>query len=284
MENAKTEYTIKRMESQHMQTIIDLMQAEGWNPGIYDAQTFYAADPDGFFMGCLGDEIICTASAVIYDDNFAFFGCYIVKPEYRDQGYGFQVTQARLEYVGDRNLGLDGVLDMSSKYTNIGFQTAYETTRYHAKPHLDTISHPQIADAKNILFADVVEYDAQYFPAKRAMFLRHWINQPECTALVYLKHNKIHGFGVIRKCIKGYKIGPLFAENADIADILYRQLAGNTYGAIIYIDIPHPNKSAEALIKKYNMERDFTEARMYTKGNPDIDLSKVYGITTYELG
>jgi hypothetical protein len=25
--------------------------AESWNPGVYDANSFYAADPSGFFLG-----------------------------------------------------------------------------------------------------------------------------------------------------------------------------------------------------------------------------------------
>ena len=32
--------------------------------------------------------------------------------------------------------------------------------------------------------------------------------------------NKLQGYGVIRKCYQGYKIGPLFADNAKIAETL----------------------------------------------------------------
>jgi hypothetical protein len=32
------------------------------------------------------------------------------------------------------------------------------------------------------------------------------------------------------------------------------------------------------------MKPSFETARMYNRGEPDIDLSKVFGITTFELG
>ena len=65
---------------------IDWAAAEGWNPGLYDADSFYAADPCGFFMAELNGEPAGCISAVAYDDSFGFMGFYIVRKDLRKQG------------------------------------------------------------------------------------------------------------------------------------------------------------------------------------------------------
>jgi hypothetical protein len=52
---------------------------EGWNPGIYDAEPFWAADPTGFFIGEVNGRAISTYSAVKYGSTFSFHGFYIVE-------------------------------------------------------------------------------------------------------------------------------------------------------------------------------------------------------------
>jgi hypothetical protein len=32
--------------------------SEGWNPGLYDAESFYATDPNGFLLGEINHEPI----------------------------------------------------------------------------------------------------------------------------------------------------------------------------------------------------------------------------------
>ncbi|MDY6915653.1 MAG: hypothetical protein SVM86_05020 [Candidatus Cloacimonadota bacterium] len=45
---------------------LELAAAEGWNPGLYDADAFAAADPEVFFIGKLESEPIGTISAIKY--------------------------------------------------------------------------------------------------------------------------------------------------------------------------------------------------------------------------
>ena len=45
-------YKIRRMNKKEVADIaIKWAEKEGWNPGITDAEPFYAADPKGFFIG-----------------------------------------------------------------------------------------------------------------------------------------------------------------------------------------------------------------------------------------
>lgn len=123
------DYQITRMTSDEISTAVEWARQEGWNPGLNDAECFYCADPT-VFAGKLNGQTIAVGSAVNYDDYFAFCGFYIVDKNYRSQGYGIQLTQARRAYIGDRNAGLDGVLDMIDNYASIGYKFAHYNARY----------------------------------------------------------------------------------------------------------------------------------------------------------
>lgn len=95
-------YLIRNMTPDEVERIaVEWAAKEGWNPGIYDAPCFYAADPKGFFAGFLGDEPIACISAVAYDPDFAFIGFYIVNPEHRGKGYGLKIWNAAIAYYGN---------------------------------------------------------------------------------------------------------------------------------------------------------------------------------------
>jgi hypothetical protein len=54
----KQQYHIRRMQADELQIALAWTQQESWNPGLHDAETFYQADPNGFFIGELDYQII----------------------------------------------------------------------------------------------------------------------------------------------------------------------------------------------------------------------------------
>ena len=63
---------IRPMTRDDVDFAIRLAAKEGWNPGLSDAECFYAADPEGFFVSELNGELIATISAVRYKDDYGF--------------------------------------------------------------------------------------------------------------------------------------------------------------------------------------------------------------------
>ena len=41
---------VRKMSLQEMSFAINAARLEGWNPGLFDADCFYHADPNGFLM------------------------------------------------------------------------------------------------------------------------------------------------------------------------------------------------------------------------------------------
>lgn len=279
------QYTISQMSPGEIPTAVAWAKREGWNPGLHDGKYFYQTDPHGFFVGKLKGKIIAIGSAVIYDEHFAFCGFYMVDKLYRKQGYGLALTKERLAYVGSRNVGIDGVLTMVAKYKQIGYKSAYNNARYGGKILSMVLPQNQaIVPITAIPFSQLSDYDRLHFPAKREIFLTHWIQYAGGKSLAFVEHGKILGYGVIRPCYKGFRIGPLFADDTNIAESLFMHLAYHAHDRPIFIDIPVCNALALQLVERHGFCKVFETARMYLREAPDVLTEHIYGITSYELG
>jgi hypothetical protein len=92
------------------------------------------------------------------------------------------------------------------------------------------------------------------------------------------------GYGVIRPCLEGAKVGPLVARDDQIAAALLAGLVAAAPSDPVFLDVPEPNDAALALARHVGMAPVFETARMYTRQAPDLVLSNVFGVTTFELG
>jgi GNAT superfamily N-acetyltransferase len=283
---ANKTYEIKTMTRKELDIAVDWARQEGWNPGLYDADAFYAQDPNGFFIGYLGDEPIATISAVKYGNSgYAFGGFYIVKKEYRGSGYGMAIFQKAMDYVKDCNLGGDGVVENLEKYATVGLKLAHMNARYGGKGSGTGKVQPNVVELSTLPFETVAAYDDLCFGVPRREFLKQWITQPESKAFGYAQDGKLMGYGMIRKCFAGYKIGPLFADNKTIAQALFDTLVGQVdKNSEIFFDTPECNQDAVKMATDYGMKKVFATGRVYTKGQPKFPLEKWYGVTTFELG
>jgi len=278
-------YTIKTMTRQEVDLAIDWAAAEGWNPGLYDADCFYAADPNGFLLGVLGDEPIATISVVKYGNSFGFLGLYIVKPAYRGQGFGMQIWQAGLAYLDGRLIGLDGVVAQQANYQKSGFTLAYRNIRYQGRGGDPYQARAEIVPLTTRTLEEIGDYDAPFFPDERRQFLEQWIRQPHSIALGILHHHQLAGYGVLRQCRLGYKLGPLFADSPELADQLFMAFKSHIpTDSPLFLDTPEVNPAAITLAHRHNMHAMFETARMYTGPCPAWPSDRVFGVTTFELG
>ncbi|MEL6136746.1 MAG: GNAT family N-acetyltransferase [Cyanobacteria bacterium J06628_6] len=279
------DYQIRTMTRSELDGVIDWAAAEGWNPGQYDAECFYNTDPTGFWLGVLKGEPIAAISAIKYGARFGFVGFYIVRPDFRRLGYGWQIWQAGLATLRGRNIGLDGVVAQQTNYLKSGFKLAYRNIRYEGRTETVAGNATRLTPLSAMSTQAVVNYDRKHFPADRERFVRGWLAQPGGVALGQLGGDALVGYGVVRPCRVGYKIGPLFAETLETAEEIFLGLRSHLPPQTpFYLDTPEINPAAVALAKKYDMQRVFETARMYTQTPPDLPLDKIFGVTSFELG
>jgi hypothetical protein len=275
-------FNVRTMTAAEVALALDLAAAEGWNPGRHDAQCFQAADPSGFFIGEWQGAPVACLSAVAYDDSFGFIGLYIVRPGFRAMGFGMRIWQHGMAYLGNRNVGLDGVVAQQANYRKSGFEPAWRNIRFQGL--VEGADGANVSEVSALPFEQLVAYDSLHFSCERARFLAQWIGQPESAALAVVSGGRIRGYGVLRSCQTGCKIGPLFADDALVADDLLRALCARFPGRMMTLDVPETNPAALALAGRHGMARVFETARMYTKGMPALPVGQVFGVTSFELG
>jgi GNAT superfamily N-acetyltransferase len=276
--------TIRTMTRDEVDIAIDWARDEGWNPGIHDAESFYATDPAGFFIAECEGRCVATAVVTNYDDNFAFGGLFIVTPGFRNRGAGSAIGEYALRHAGKRNLGIDGVLEMAPKYQKRdGFLFAYKNIRFEGTgggKHNDSL-----VPAGEVSQSELLSFDSVHFPAERKAFLSSWLNQPDSRSFAALtRDGAIAGYGTIRRCFSGYKIGPLFACSPAAAEEIFHGLIAWIPGEPVFFDTPEPNAAAVDIAVRHGMQKVFETARMYTKEIPDLPLEQIFGVTSFEMG
>ena len=275
-------FSIRTMTRADVDVAVDWAADEGWNPGLHDADAFYAADPSGFLIGEIDGRPAATISVVSYGDDFGFLGFYIVHPDFRGRGLGLKIWQAGMQKLEGKNVGLDGVVAQQNNYRKSGFVYAYGNQRYEGSGGGEGADG--VVLISDVDFDPVLAYDTACFAAPRREFLSRWLSQKASNGFAVVEHGTLKGYGLIRTCRSGHKIGPLFADSAEIAERIYRALAATVPGDPVYLDVPLPNEAAVALAKRHRMTPVFETARMYTRGDPGVPIPRVFGVTTFELG
>lgn len=276
-------FRVRAVSRAEMRLFFDWANQEGWNAGRHDAPCFHDADPGGMLVAEVHGEPVAIISCVRYSDEFGFAGQYIARPEFRGKGFGMRLYSAGMARLLGRNVGLDCVPGQVGTYERSGFRTAHHHIRYVGT--LAGASAPGLVRLDAIPFADVLAYDRQCFPAAREAFLRSWLAQPESVSLGFVREGKLSGYGMVRAAVRGFRIGPLFADDSDAADALLLGLAKEVSGPL-GIDVPDATShlTAEELMKRHGMTEEFRCARMYTADPPAIASEKVFGVTSLELG
>lgn len=279
---------LQKLDITGVKTLVEWARNEGWNPGKQDYEVFYNTDSDGFYGFYLEGTLIAGGAVVSYNGEYGFMGLFIVHPDYRGSGIGNKLWHLRRDLLLSRlqpnaSIGMDGVVDMQPFYAKGGFNIAFKDERYECIGQSFNVNS-NVSFIEQEDFECIKAYDKVCFGFERTSFLRQWLNLLDSNAFKYTKDGQLKGFALIRPVDSGFKIGPLFAESSEVAEELYKACLNSALNQKVYLDIPMTNKEAVELVKKYKASYVFECARMYYGKPLHVDMNKVYGITTFELG
>lgn len=274
---------IRNLRPEEISVALDWAAAEGWNPGLADAACFAVPDAKGFFVGEIDGEPVATVSCVNYDERFSFLGFYIVRAPFRGAGHGLRIWNAAVAHAGARVIGLDGVVAQQDNYRKSGFELAHANIRFGGS--VSAPPEPAHVVALDTVPRALVEADdATVFPAHRVTFLRAWIDAPGHVGRAVMRDGRLAGWGVIRPCRTGRKIGPLVADDRAAAELVVEGLLAAAGGGETFLDVPAINTEAVALARALGLNPVFETARMYTGPIPPLRIDRVSGVTSFELG
>jgi GNAT superfamily N-acetyltransferase len=278
-------FEIREMSRADLEAALGWARDEGWNPGLDDVGPFHAQDPSGFLMGFAGTVRIGCISVVKYGADFAFLGLYIVHPAHRGKGYGKRIWDAGMASAAGRAIGLDGVPAQQDNYRKSGFEFAHRSARWGGTLRGLVTTRSYVRPVMPDDFAAIAAFDSRHVAAPRENFLREWLApSPTRQTEGYFEGGVLRGYGTVRRCVSGWKIGPLFAETAAIAETLLATLVTPAGEDPVFIDVPEPNGAAREMVGRLGFTPAFETARMYFGTAPVLPLDAVFGITTLELG
>lgn len=282
---------VRVMTKKDLGMVMSWAKNEGWNPGKYEVEPLYAADPCGYKILEVDGKPIASLASVKHSSDLAFLGLYIVKPEFRGKGYGKLLWDISMGTLTDcKSIGLNGVLTQADNYRKSGFLPYHLNTRWRG---VTVRSLEKLEPAKDIClkkkddfsFSKLVDYDAKIFTAPRIAFLNKWLAMPESHVLAAIDDGVLRGYGVVSAAQEGYKVAPLFADNEAIAEKIYKALCHSVgEKKPIYLDTAASNPLAAILAKRVGLEKTFDTLRMYKGQAPQVQDSKVFGLTTLEIG
>lgn len=280
--------TIRTMTRQDLDLAVSWASGEGWNPGLHDADAFWATDPQGFVALEEQGEMIGSGSIVSYDGHFGFMGFFIVRAGLRQQGRGAPFWHERVRRLQARlragaAIGMDGVFAMQDFYAKGGFVFSHRDIRFQGQGRGHTVAE-RVQPYRPQHFAALTEFDRPHFPCPRPAFLQAWVGLPESQTWCCWQQDQLVGYATVRKCVTGYKIGPLFAADDGVAQDLFLACSNLAQGEPLFLDVPEPHAGALALAAEHGMVEVFGCARMYLGPVPQLRHQGIYGVTSFELG
>ncbi len=277
---------IVQLTQDNVAVLLQWAESEGWNPGVDDAQAFFNADPRGYLGVVVGKEMVAAISVVRQSASFAFLGLYMCKPAFRGKGYGWAVWQAGMDRLQGCTVGLDGVVEQQGNYAKSGFTVAWRNQRFSGLVDSSLANHGiELRDFDQADFETVVAYDQSIGGVERRDFLTPWLSGTDTRkTLLAIMDSSLVGVVTIRQCVEGFKIGPLLADNTVIAEALLVAAAKKMSTGQVIVDVPDTNVVAIGLVESLGLRPVFETARMYRGVKPAFDHSRLFGITTLELG
>lgn len=273
---------IRQMTSDDLAVVMGWAAAEGWNPGTGDNAFLAMPDPAGLLVAEEAGEPIGSIGMLRFGARFAFVGLYIVRPDHRGGATGARLALAALAHAGDRIIGTDGVLERTADYEALGFRAAHLHHRHSGTPAPATDPHvrplsPGDGDA-------VVDLDDDCFPGDRRGFMRAWLGGDHLVRCWAPDGGPVTGFGVARRAVAGWRIGPLVAPHGAAAEAIVRNLAAALPGEELHLDVTTGNPEAVAVATELGMAPGFACVRMYRNGMPELPLTRMWGACTLEAG
>ncbi|KAH7645880.1 holothin acyltransferase [Dermatophagoides farinae] len=252
--NDKIRFRVRQMTNEDVPTVLEIWAKNNLHEGTHTIQSFMIQDPEGFIVAeqindsddldgnpsqTIGNaSIIGMCVGIFVHPTIAFIGMYGVQPELHGRGIGLAMWRKMLDHVGSLNAGLYAVPEHLTMYRDrAGFHQpddrmliiyeSDESDQLNVDILVPSIPETKIQRITTEWYSKVIDYDAQVHGYIRAKLLPHVFTEEGSIAFVAsdTTGQRIFGYGCMRtNNIGKAMIGPLYANNGAVAELLMRYL------------------------------------------------------------
>ncbi len=228
--------------------------------------------------GCLVAEhegaIIATGCYADYE-SYAWIGSVAVASRFQRRGIGTTLMLKLLSMLKGKvkSFGLDATSAGERLYRKLGFVEEYRTTVFRLPENLSSVSNIKynVEEAKE-LPGWVLKIDEEISGGNRSYVIKIFIEEGSRLLTVHEK-----GYALLR----GSRIGPLVAENAEVAKaIIVRAVKLGAKSLIV----PEANREALKLMKEIGAQRRYSCLRMRLGERRIEKIPFIYSIISYAKG
>ncbi|MGH9839224.1 MAG: GNAT family N-acetyltransferase [Blastocatellia bacterium] len=267
---------------------LELCRASRWNQAAWDWELFLRLSPSGCRVAVRDGRVVGTVTTVRYEDRFSWIGMALVDPAERGQGIGTQLLGEALKILKDEtSIRLDATPAGQSIYHKLNFIDEYWLSRMETRVSglwLDGKPNP----ARLMMEADlpgVLELDRAVFGADRRVTLEWVLEGAPEYAWIITHGGRVAGYTFGRHGFNFEHLGPVIAEDQEIARQLVSACLGRQVGKRFILDASHHNADWRPWLESIGFREQRPFIRMYRGENPYPGLpEKQFGILGPEFG
>ena len=267
---------------------LSLSRVAQWNQVLADWQMYLDASKQASFIAMHNGKKVGTVTSINYGNIFSWVGMVLVDPSLRRCGVGSRLLNKAIELCREHGaVGLDATPDGQKLYKTLGFKdhcrlsrmVVASTSKNLPKSGLEC-STLAPADLKN-----VIAYDSNIFGAERGHVLTHLHQNNKRYSFVYKQDGKICGYCMGRSGHDFEQVGPIVADNDEIAQALLLRALKMSRKKSVLIDCVDDKDDFYQLLNSLGFELQRPFVRMFLGGVPKgIKMHRQFAISGPELG
>jgi GNAT superfamily N-acetyltransferase len=260
----------------------------GWNQTEADWD-YMLKHGSGYGRSDGNGKLVASAMALPYD-SFGWVCMVLVSETYRRRGLATDLMNRVIEDLERAGVvpGLDATPAGREVYKQLGFEDVYRLERLWA----DDTPSPAESPASPVVIApmtageldEVGAYDANTFGADRSALLRHLYDHAPDLAFVARAGQWLAGYCLGRAGRQVTQVGPVTAEDEDIAIALTRHVLGALDGGAV-IDVAEHQADYSGWLKRSGFAYQRPYIRMLRGRSAPVDQKDyVFAVAGPELG